>query len=134
MTRGNQRETDRARAQARASKHKKVSKEENKARAKLTVASADIMRQKQVAAAKKKEEEKRKKFPVGCDTVRTRQKKESCMASSSEDLLTVCKTLSSMPTRNSKFAPFKDHDVFAVYLSSFLYVSSSQWFSSLALR
>ncbi|GAB5353079.1 hypothetical protein AAMO2058_000007400 [Amorphochlora amoebiformis] len=61
MTRGNQRETDRARAQARASKHKKVSKEENKARAKLTVASADIMRQKQVAAAKKKEEEKRKK-------------------------------------------------------------------------
>mmetsp|Transcript_5030 Transcript_5030/g.7105 ORF Transcript_5030/g.7105 Transcript_5030/m.7105 type:complete len:137 (-) Transcript_5030:149-559(-) len=60
MTRGNQREVDRARAQARAAKHKKSSKDENKARAKAAVGSADIMREKQALALKKKEEEKKK--------------------------------------------------------------------------
>eukprot|EP00465_Bigelowiella_longifila_P000034 CAMPEP_0185251176 /NCGR_PEP_ID=MMETSP1359-20130426/626_1 /TAXON_ID=552665 /ORGANISM="Bigelowiella longifila, Strain CCMP242" /LENGTH=136 /DNA_ID=CAMNT_0027832963 /DNA_START=61 /DNA_END=471 /DNA_ORIENTATION=+ len=61
MTRGNQRDVDRARAQARAAKHKKASKDENKARAKTQIASAEIMRQKGLLAAKKKQEEMKKK-------------------------------------------------------------------------
>eukprot|EP00470_Lotharella_oceanica_P001314 CAMPEP_0170169578 /NCGR_PEP_ID=MMETSP0040_2-20121228/2471_1 /TAXON_ID=641309 /ORGANISM="Lotharella oceanica, Strain CCMP622" /LENGTH=136 /DNA_ID=CAMNT_0010408379 /DNA_START=11 /DNA_END=421 /DNA_ORIENTATION=- len=61
MTRGNQREVDRARAQARAAKHKKTSKDENKARAKTALSSAEIMRQKQVEAEKRKAAEAEKK-------------------------------------------------------------------------
>mmetsp|Transcript_29588 Transcript_29588/g.51958 ORF Transcript_29588/g.51958 Transcript_29588/m.51958 type:complete len:136 (+) Transcript_29588:41-448(+) len=60
MTRGNQREVDRARAQARAAKHKKASTSENKARAKQALNSKDIMRQKQAAADEKKRKEAEK--------------------------------------------------------------------------